>query len=260
MLSGVPHRTRVRVGRGGDGPHSAENLPGLPEDAAYTAERVMAGQQPHIRKAFRVKLAEFGYVEGQNLVLDERYAHGRRERVADLFAELMGLRVRVFVVVGPYVLKIASSAGTSIPIVAIDFESDPVAAGFVASLARPGGNVTGAFLDQAELSGKWLQLLKEINPRLSRVSVIWDSSTPSYQLDALKAGARSIRVEIETLVIHTQDNFKDAFASASRSHAEAVVILPSPLVAQYGALLASLSKARHLPTVSMFRENVMDGS
>lgn len=218
-----------------------------------------SGVLSHPLKAFRESLAEFGYVEGQNLVIDQRYANGRREQVPGHLASLLGLRVRALVAVGPYVLKVAKSAGTDTPIVAIDLESDPVAAGFVTSLARPGGNVTGTFLDQASISGKWLELLRDINPKLSRISVIWDSSTPSHQLEALKAGARSIAVHQETLTVTTHDDFKTAFSVASRSHAEAMVILSSPLVSSYGELLAGLSIAHHLPTVSMFRENVAAG-
>jgi hypothetical protein len=175
------------------------------------------GVLSHPLKAFRESLAEFGYVEGQHLVIDQRYANGRREKLPSYLGELLALRVRALVVVGPYVLRIAKSAGTDTPIVAIDLESDPLTAGFVASLARPGGNVTGTFLDQASLSGKWLELLKEINPKLSRVAVIWDSSTPSYQLEAFTAGAKSIAAQQETLTITTQDDFKRAFATASRS-------------------------------------------
>jgi putative ABC transport system substrate-binding protein len=218
-----------------------------------------AGVLSHPLEAFRERLLEFGYVEGQNLVIDQRYANGRREKVPGYLADLLALRVRALVVVGPYILKIAKSAGTDTPILAIDLESDPVAAGFVTSLARPGGNVTGTFLDQASFSGKWLELLKDINPKLSRIAVIWDSSTPSYQLEALTAGAKSIAVQQETLTITTRDDFKNAFATASRSHAEAIVILSSPLVSQYGELLANLSTAHRLPTVSMFRENVTAG-
>ena len=218
-----------------------------------------AGVLSHPLEAFRESLVEFGYVEGQNLVIDQRYANGRREKVPGYLADLLALRVRALVVVGPYILKIAKSAGTDTPILAIDLESDPVAAGFVTSLARPGGNVTGTFLDQASFSGKWLELLKDINPKLSRIAVIWDSSTPSYQLEALTAGAKSIAVQQETLTITTRDDFKNAFATASRSHAEAIVILSSPLVSQYGELLANLSTAHRLPTVSMFRENVTAG-
>jgi putative ABC transport system substrate-binding protein len=212
-----------------------------------------------MQSSFRARLADLGYVAGQNLVVDERYADGRREKVPAFVAELLALHARVLVAVGPYVLKIANRVETTTPIVAIDLESDPVAAGFVKSLARPGGNVTGTFLDQADLTGKWLQLLREVNQKLSRIAVIWDSSTPSYQLEALKASARSIAVELETLPITGHDDFKEAFGAASRSRAQAIVVLSSPLVSSYGALLASLSIASRLPTVSMFRENVTAG-
>ena len=218
-----------------------------------------SGTLPHVQKAFREALAVFGYVAGRNLILDERYANERRERVPGFVTELIARQVRVLIAVGPYVVKIAHNLDTRTPTVAIDLESDPVAAGFVKSLARPGGNLTGMFLDQADLTGKWLQLLKEISPKLSRVAVVWDSSTPSYQLEALKASAKSVAVELETLVIASRDDFKDAFRAASNSHSEAVVILSSPLVSSYGDLLASLSTAHHLATVSMFRENVTAG-
>jgi ABC-type uncharacterized transport system substrate-binding protein len=109
-------------------------------------------------RSFREGLGEFGYVEGQNLAIDYRYAEGRADRLGGLIDELIGLSVDAIFVQGPAALKAAKARRVTVPIVAIDFESDPVAAGFAASLARPGGNITGTFLDQAELSGKWLEL------------------------------------------------------------------------------------------------------
>jgi len=214
------------------------------------------GVLPHLRAAFRARLADFGYVPGQNIAFDERYVGGRRDRVHGFAVELIALHVRAIVVVGPYVVKIAKGVARATPLVAIDLESDPVAEGFVKSLARPGGNVTGTFLDQADLTGKWLQLLRELNPRLSRVAVVQDSSTPSYQLEALKRSAISMAVELQPAVIATHDDFKQAFEAASSG---AVVLLSSPLVSNYSELLASLSIATRLPTVSMFRENVTAG-
>jgi len=157
----------------------------------------------HVIKAFRDRLSELSYIDGQNLAIEYRFAEERFARLPDLAAELVGLRVGVIIAIGPAVLKAAKRATATLPIVAIDFESDPVAAGFVASLARPGGNVTGTFLNQAELSGKWLQLLKETIPKLSRVAVFWDSTTPplSYQLNAIKAGAEAIAVELQVFAI-----------------------------------------------------------
>jgi putative tryptophan/tyrosine transport system substrate-binding protein len=217
------------------------------------------GVLPHLRAAFRARLADFGYVPGQNIAFDERYVGGRRDRVHGFAVELIALHVRAIVVVGPYVVKIANGVARDTPLVAIDLESDPVAEGFAKSLARPGGNVTGTFLDQADLTGKWLQLLRELNPRLSRVAVVQDSSTPSYQFEALKRSAISMAVELQPAVIATHDDFKQAFDAASKSRSGAVVLLSSPLVSNYSDLLASLSIATHLPTVSMFRENVTAG-
>jgi putative tryptophan/tyrosine transport system substrate-binding protein len=217
------------------------------------------GVLPHVRDAFRAKLADFGYVSGHNITIDERYADGRRDRLHSFAVELIDLHVRAIVVVGPYVVKIAKGVAGTTPLVAIDLESDPVAAGFAKSLARPGGNVTGTFLDQADLTGKWLQLLKELNPRLSRVAVVQDSSTPSYQLDALKRSAISMAVELQVALIATHDDFKQVFEAASKSRSGAVVLLSSPLVSSYSELLGSLSIATRLPTVSMFRENVTAG-
>jgi len=196
---------------------------------------VGAGALPQVFRAFRERLSDLGYVDGQTVAVDMRYANGRLERVPHLLAELIALRPAAIVVVGPYALKVAHAAAPATALIAIDFESDPVAAGFVASFARPGGHITGTFLDQADLSGKWLQLLKETNPQVTRAGVVWDSSTPPYQLDAIKAGARSIAVELQTLTIRTRDDLRDAFGSAARAHAQAVVVLSSPLVSSSGA-------------------------
>jgi len=215
--------------------------------------------QSSVLTAFRERLAELSYVDGQNLAIEYRFAEERLARVPNLAAELIGMGVKVIISIGPAVLKAVKSATATVPIVAIDFESDPVAAGFVASIARPGGNVTGTFLDQAELSGKWLELLKETTPKLARVAVAWDSSTPPYQLNAIKASAQSVGVDLLALTIKGLDDFDGAFAQASRSHAQAMVILSSPLVSRVGARLANLAARRHLPTISMFRENVTAG-
>jgi len=120
--------------------------------------------QVHILKVFRESLAELAYIEGQNLAIEFRFAEERLDRLPNLAVELIALGVDVIIAIGPAVLKAAKSATATVPIVTIDFESDPIDAGFITSLARPGRNITGTFLDQAELTGKWLQLLKEMNP------------------------------------------------------------------------------------------------
>ncbi len=112
---------------------------------------------------------------------------------------------------------------------AVDLESDPVAAGFATSLARPGRNVTGVFLDFPELSGKWIQLLREMVPRLSRVAVVWDPSTPPNLLRGAEAAARTLRVEVFPLEALTAEDFAPAFRSAADQRADALMVLSSPV-------------------------------
>jgi putative ABC transport system substrate-binding protein len=208
---------------------------------------------------FREGLRELGYVEGQNVTVEYRYAEARIDRLPRLAAELGGLPVDVIAALGPAALRAAKNATKSIPIVAVDFESDPVAAGFVASIARPAGNITGAFLDQAELSGKWLELLKEAVPRLAQAAVLWDSATPSDQLNAILAAAKRLTVTLQRLEVRGPDDFDAAFAAATKNRAEAIVILPSPLMSRSGERLARLAATRRLPTISMFRESAVAG-
>src|SRR5262245_64875494 len=165
----------------------------------------------------------------------------------------------VLVVAGPAALRVAQGATTRIPIVATDFETDPVAAGFAQSLARPGGNVTGAFLDQADLSGKWLELVREVVPRLLRITAIHDASTPADQSRALQMSAKAFRVQVQTVEVSSVQDFVGAFAAAARNGAQAVVLLSSPLISRHGREIADLATPKRLPTVSLFRENAIEG-
>jgi putative ABC transport system substrate-binding protein len=218
-----------------------------------------SGPLPNLLSALLESMRELGYVEGRNLTIDYRFAEGRTDRLPALAAELIGLRVDVIIALGPAALEAAKARTATVPIVASDLESDPVAAGFVASLARPGGNMTGTFLDQAEISGKWLELLKTAIPNLSRVAVLWDSTTPSHQLKALKMGAPALAVTLQTLAVRGPEDLEGAFTAAARQHAQGVVILSSPLVLRSGARLADLAATMRLPTISMFRQNAVAG-
>ena len=128
-----------------------------------------------------------------------------------LVAELIGLGAGVLIVVGPAAIKATAQATKSIPIVAIDLETDPIRAGLAASVSRPGGNVTGLFLDQPSLAGKWLQLLREAAPNIERVALIWDPSSAPDQLDAAKAAPRAMSLEPFVLELRTSDGFEAAF-------------------------------------------------
>src|SRR2546425_4643382 len=219
---------------------------------------------PHGRTAFYVRalrdsLTELGYIENQNVTIEYRFAEEKEQRLPSLAAELVKHGVDVIVTPGPSATNAAKSATGTIPIVAIDFESDPVAAGFAASFARPNGNITGIFLDQANISGKRLELLKEAVPRLVRVAVLWDTSTPKHQLDAIKLAAKTLALTVDTLEVRGLSDFASAFGTATRLHCQGVVILSSPLTSRRGNELAAASVAKRLPTISMFQENVTEG-
>ena len=205
-------------------------------------------------KELREGFGELGYHEGRTLAIEYRVAEGRADRLPALAAELVRLRVEEIVAIGPAALKAAQNATTTIPIVAIDYETDPIAAGFAAGLARPGGNVTGIFLDQADLSGKWLELLKEGVPRMSRVAALWDSATPQHQLRAMEAAAKTLGIRLHTITIRDIGDVESAFATAAKVHAQAVVILSSLLVGRHPQEFASLAARRALPTISLFVE------
>jgi len=217
------------------------------------------GRMAHVHQALREGLAEFGYVESQNLRIETRSAEDREERLSTLAADLVERRVDVIVTGGPSAIKAVKSVTGTLPIVAVDFESDPVAAGFAASFARPGGNITGVFLDQAGLSGKWLALLKEAVPKLVRVAVLWDAATPPHQLSAIKVAARTLALKEDTLEVREPHDVEGAFGAAARMRAQGVVILSSPFVSRHGAELAAAAVAKRLPTISMFRENATAG-
>ena len=205
-------------------------------------------------REFRDGLHEHGYVAGENLAIEYRYAEGKVERLAELAAELVALKVDVVVPAGTASLRAARSATANIPIVALDLQIDPVADGFVASLGRPAGNVTGLFLDQPDMAGKWLELLKDAIPKISRAAVLWDSTTPPHQLKAVESAAKSLGVALQTLTVTVPGDFEHAFAAAGKARAQAVVILSSPMIASQGPHIAILAAAERIPTVSAFSE------
>jgi len=220
-----------------------------------TAPLGPGGRMGHVLQALRDGLAEFGYVEKQNVAIEYRWAEERTERFPALVAELVERRVDVIVTPGPSAIEAAKSVTRTVPIVAIDFESDPVAARYAASFAKPGGNITGVFLDHAELSGKWLDLLKEAVPKLGRVAVLWDTSTPTHQLNAIKVAAKVLALKIDTLEVRRLNDFEGAFGAAAKMRAQGVVILSSPLLSRHGPELAAAAIAKRLPTISLFREH-----
>jgi putative ABC transport system substrate-binding protein len=162
--------------------------------------------------------------------------------------------VSVLYAVGPAAVRAATQATSTVPIVAMDLESDPVASGWARSLARPGGNVTGLFLNFPELAGKWLQLLRDADPGVHAVGILWDSATGSTQLDAVKVAAQSFRMDLSVLPVRTADDFDDALRTGLKDGVKAVVVLSSPVFDVNSARVAALTSRNRLPAISAFRE------
>ncbi|MGI8894097.1 MAG: ABC transporter substrate binding protein, partial [Casimicrobiaceae bacterium] len=155
---------------------------------------------------FRTTMRELGYLEGTSLMVELRSSRGNDATLPLLASELVRLNVDVLYAIGPAAVRAAKDATSAIPIVALDLETDPVASGMVRSLGRPGGNLTGLFLDQPEIAGKWLQLLSEAAPGRRRVGLLWDSATGTGQMIAAKAAAQRIGTELRILEIRRGDD------------------------------------------------------
>jgi putative ABC transport system substrate-binding protein len=183
-------------------------------------------------EAFRQGLRELGYVEGKNIVVEWRYAQGKPDRVSQLAAELVGLKVDVIVTAGPTPTRAVKQATKTIPTVMTQ-DGDPVGNGFVASLARPGGNITGLSRLTPELSGKQLELLKEIVPKLSRVAVFGTSTQPgnAQVLREVELAAKTLGVEVQYLDVLVPKDIETGFRTAGKERAHAVLILVAGLVA-----------------------------
>jgi putative ABC transport system substrate-binding protein len=211
-------------------------------------------------EAFRQGLRELGYVEGKNIVIEWRYAEGKADRVLGLAAELVRLKVDLIVTTGPSVTGSAKKATSTIPIV-MEQDPDPVGNGFVASLARPGGNITGLATLAPELSGKRLELLKEIFPRLSRVAVFGTSTNPgnAQALRETEVAAGAFGVMLQYLDVGDPKDIETAFRAATKGRADAVVALASPVFVSQRTQLADLAVKSRLPTIYDRREFVDDG-
>ena len=206
-------------------------------------------------EALRGNLHELGYVEGQNIALEVRFAGGKSHDLPVLASALAQRHVDVLVAIGPAVLKAVSAATNAIPIVAFDLETDPVQAGYARSLGHPGGNITGLFLDLPELTGKWLDLVREIAPAVRRIALVWDTATGPWQLAAAKAAAERIGINLQILEVTSLGDLDDALAAGVKGGSQALVELSSPLLnskAPEEHVVAFAIKHR-LPTTSMFR-------
>jgi ABC-type uncharacterized transport system substrate-binding protein len=201
---------------------------------------------------FEQGLRELDYVIGQNVMVEYRFGEGHVDRVAVLVDEVLRLGVDVLLAGNPFVIRAARQATKSVPIVGIDLETDPVAAGWVKTLARPGGNLTGFFLDMPELSGKQLQFLAEAMPRLQRVGVVWDAEIASSQFKATMSTAPAVRFKLQSLGFRQPEEFTAVFEAARVQRAQALVLLSSPSVFVNLKRLADLTRENRLPAISVF--------
>lgn len=224
--------------------------------AAVVGVLMSAPDTPISRKTFdvlRQALADLGYVEGRNLVVDARWTGGRPEVLSSSAVELVRRKVDVLYAIGPAAVRAASLATRDIPIVGMDLESDPVKAGWVRSLGRPGGNITGLFLDLPGLTGKWLELLREVVPRVRRIALLWDPTTGPSQLAAIQAVAKGLGIELQVLEVPASDNLQGALETMLRGGARALAMLSSPLVRATSQQIAEFTLQNKMPAISPFR-------
>jgi putative tryptophan/tyrosine transport system substrate-binding protein len=212
-------------------------------------------------EAFRQGLRELGYVEGKNIIIEWRSADGNEDRLPALAAELVQLKVDIIVTGGAAVTRPVKAETSTIPIVMTQ-DRDPVSSGFVASLARPGGNITGLSTLSPELSGKQLELLKETVPKLSRVAVFGTSTRPevAQELKEVELAAGALGVKLQSLDIRSPKDFETAFQAAVKERAEAVVVRVSgPILSPHRTEVAALAVKSRLPVIYERAEEVEAG-
>jgi putative ABC transport system substrate-binding protein len=208
-------------------------------------------------------LRELGYIEGQNIAIERRFGESNPDRLRDRAAELVGLKVDIIAALSTTAARAARQATSTIPIVAINM-ADPVGDELVASLARPGGNVTGTTFLGPELVAKRLQLLREVVPQLSRVAVLWhpraySDRTMAGMLKEIEGAARTLGVQLQLVSAAGPDDIAAAFSAMTRERAEALIVFPSPMLfSEYGRI-ATLAADNRLPAMYAAREGVDAG-
>jgi putative ABC transport system substrate-binding protein len=214
-------------------------------------------------EAIRLALRALGYVEGQNVAIEYRYAEGKNDRLPELAAELARLKVDIIVAAGGYPgIRAAKNATNTIPIVIAGLGLDPVEAGFVESLAHPGGNITGITNLTRELSGKRLELLKEAVPKLARVAVLYDPTSSFDVLDVkevLPAAARALKLTIRPWEVRAVDDFEKVFVALSKERPDGLYLATSPLIFANGKRIAAFASTNRLPAVYLRKEDVEAG-
>jgi len=212
----------------------------------------------YYQTGFRQGLADLGYVVGRNLLLEERYADGEPERVPALIAELLTLNVDVLVTPGTPISQAAQRATSTVPIVCMS--GDPVRAGLVASLARPGGNITGLSQLSGEYGVKWVELLKEAAPKVHRVAVLWnpDNPTTANQVELMQKAAPGLGIELTALSIRRAD-IDNSFAALGERGFDGLVVTDDPSLIPLVPRLIEFTAERRLPAIYPFRDSAQRG-
>jgi putative tryptophan/tyrosine transport system substrate-binding protein len=219
------------------------------QDATYTSRH----------DAFRQGLRQLGYIEGKNFVIEERFAEGKLDRQPALAAELVSSKVDVIVVGGATGVRAAIQATSTIPIVMAFVSDDPFQAGFVASLARPGGSITGLTSISTELSGKRLELLKETIPKISRVAYLRDPTNPATAPAETEVAAQVLRVELQLVEAQSPDEFENAFRSAAKNRADAIIIQSGGFFTTHQMRIINLAAKNRLPAMYTEQDYVLAG-
>jgi putative ABC transport system substrate-binding protein len=211
-------------------------------------------------EAFQQGLRELGYVEGQNIIIEERFAHGRSDQFPQLATELVRLKVAVIVSVSDAATRAAKEATSSIPIVMV-VAGDPINTGLIASLARPGGNITGVTGVAPEINGKRLELLRDGFPGIARVGVLWDAGSLDNvaAFDQLQAAAPVLQLAIQSLAVREPGDFDAAFAAATREAPDALLVLGGALTTGQRARIVEFAAERQWPAMYGHRRFVEAG-
>jgi putative ABC transport system substrate-binding protein len=229
---------------------TADALQGL-KIARIAILRIDSSNSPVAKEAIhdlKTGLSSLGYIEGQNIQFEIRWAENQLDRLPLISAGLVQLSPDIIVTGGPQAVKSLKAATSTIPII-MGRMDDVVEHGVVSSLARPGGNITGLSFQTGELAGKWLELLKEIVPELSRAAVLWDQSSTAGQLRTVEAAARAATLNLTVSSLTALKNLDSAFAGIRKARAEGLVILASPIFTAQRARLAQLALSHKLPAV-----------
>ena len=209
-------------------------------------------------EAFRRRLRELGYIEGQNIVFEYRYAEGKQDRYPELAAELVRLKVDVLVTAGTPAARAAKNATATIPIVFAG-ASDPLGTGIVSSLAQPGGNITGLSLMAPDLDGKRLELLKEAVPKVARVAFLWQPGSRPQALTKMEAAAKALGLKLLSLEVRSLDDFEGAFARAKKERAQALITTTGGLINTQQRRVLDFAAKNRLPAIYHYSEFVEAG-